>query len=110
MSLLWLVLAQAPKSGRFSPVSIRHVYSSTAALLTGPSESFRSLLPQTWRYHFVNGEEPCLPADGIEDVYPEPFFCYYDVPSFENVEAAHELIHEILEDEGPFDAVLAYSQ
>lgn len=68
------------------------------------------MLPAGWVFEFVDGEQECLPADGVEEIYPAPYFCYYDVPTFENVQAAHALIHEILEEEGPFDAVMGFSQ
>ncbi|CAK3786716.1 Hypothetical predicted protein [Lecanosticta acicola] len=77
---------------------------------SGRYKAFRNLLPSTWRYQFYDGGEPCELADGIKEVYPGPYFCLYDIPSFENVQAAHDLVYEIIEDDGPFDAVMGYSQ
>lgn len=39
-----------------------------------------------------------------------PFWCYYDNFAPASVKKAHELITEIIEDEGPFDGILGFSQ
>lgn len=41
---------------------------------------------------------------------PGPFYCWYRKVEPGPVRLAHELIHEIIEEEGPFDGVIAFSQ
>jgi hypothetical protein len=41
---------------------------------------------------------------------PGPFFCWYKKVEPGPVRQAHELVHEIIEEEGPFDGVIAFSQ
>jgi len=38
------------------------------------------------------------------------FYCYYDAFDPANVKKAHELLTEVIEEEGPFDGVLGFSQ
>lgn len=68
------------------------------------------MLPASWTFDFVNGEETCLSADGIDKVYPEPYFCYYNVPTLESMQAAHELVQEVIDEDGPFDGIIGFSQ
>ena len=43
-------------------------------------------------------------------IYPEPYLCYYPLPTPELVRAAHEQVLEVIEEEGPIDAIIAFSQ
>ena len=46
----------------------------------------------------------------IKSLFPGPYLCYYPLPTYENVKAAHEYIEEIIDEEGPFDGVIGFSQ
>ena len=46
----------------------------------------------------------------IAAVYPEPYLCFYPSAQPALVEAAQSFIHEIIEEEGPFDGVIGFSQ
>lgn len=41
--------------------------------------------------------------------YPGPYLCYYDAPTPEAVQAAVDLVFEVVEEDGPYDAVLGFS-
>ena len=43
-------------------------------------------------------------------MFPGPYLCYYDIPLESKVRAAQQYISEILEEEGPFDGILGFSQ
>ena len=43
-------------------------------------------------------------------MFPGPYLCYYDMPLGSKVRAAQEYIMEVVEDEGPFDGILGFSQ
>ena len=70
----------------------------------------RAALPAHWEWEFFDGEVECDPAPGLGDVYPRPFHSYFEIPSVHGIEAAHEAILGFIEDEGPFDAVLGFSE
>ncbi|KAL7621660.1 hypothetical protein AAE478_008987 [Parahypoxylon ruwenzoriense] len=59
---------------------------------------------------FVDGLIQCEPADGAKGVFPGPFYCYYDKPVLERLQAAYNLIQEVIDDEGPFYGVVGFSQ
>ena len=43
-------------------------------------------------------------------MFPGPYLCYYDIPLESKVRAAQEYILGVVEDEGPFDGILGFSQ
>jgi hypothetical protein len=72
--------------------------------------AFRSLLPQDWDWQFVDGEEESDPAPGVDSVYPGPYSCYYVEPSTKNLQDALDLVYHVMDEEGPFDAIMGFSQ
>ena len=46
----------------------------------------------------------------MESFFPGPYFCYYDLPTDDLVRQAQVYIEEIIEEEGPFDGVIGFSQ
>lgn len=49
-------------------------------------------------------------CEGLGAFATGPFWCYYDNFAPSSVKRAHQLINEIIEDEGPFDGILGFSQ
>ncbi|RMZ80488.1 hypothetical protein DV737_g3017, partial [Chaetothyriales sp. CBS 132003] len=74
------------------------------------AEMFRSLLPDHFQYEFFDGEHEYPAAEGCADIFPGPYYAFYPVPTTMDVELAHQYVAEIIEDEGPFDAVMGFSQ
>lgn len=75
-----------------------------------PTEMFRSLLPKHFEYEFFDADNEYPAAEGCADIFPGPYYCFYPVPTTNNVELAHQYVQEIIEEEGPFDAVMGFSQ
>jgi hypothetical protein len=85
-----------------------HGMGTNAEILATQTASFRAQLPSHFAFEFLEGQEPCSAADGVEKIYPGPYLCWYESPpSMEKVAEAHKTICEIIEEDGPFDAVLA---
>lgn len=42
--------------------------------------------------------------------YPGPYYCFYELPIPEQVEAAFDLLTDVIEEEGPFDGIIGFSQ
>jgi hypothetical protein len=51
-----------------------------------------------------------LTLTAIPSIMPGPFYCWYTRVETEHIRAAHELVHEIIEEEGPFDGLIGFSQ
>jgi hypothetical protein len=70
----------------------------------------RSHLPHDWEWHFVDGEDSCDPAEGVDGVYAGPYLAYYTLPSLETIAECHEWLDDIIDEMGPFDIIIGYSQ
>jgi len=46
----------------------------------------------------------------IKSYFPGPYLCYYNLPNHDLVKQAKTYIEEIIEEEGPFDGVVGFSQ
>jgi len=66
------------------------------------------LLPPSFEYEFIDGEEESDPAKGIDAIYPGPYLQYASCA--ETVDKAIAYLEEIMEEEGPFDGVIGFSQ
>ncbi|KAJ5533541.1 hypothetical protein N7494_010093 [Penicillium frequentans] len=64
----------------------------------------------SWEFHYLCGEETCLPAPGIEKSFAEPYFCYSRHFDPESEDTAHALLEETIAQKGPFDGAIGFSQ
>jgi pimeloyl-ACP methyl ester carboxylesterase len=67
-------------------------------------------LDPSHEFVFVDGLVACEPADGVDSLFPGPFYCYYDKPVTRQLEDAYKLLIEVMEEDGPFDGVFGFSQ
>lgn len=74
------------------------------------AEIFRSLLPEDLEYDFFDADHEIGAADGVEGIFPGPYTCWYPVPTQTNVKDAHQVVWDLIEEEGPFDIVMGFSQ
>ncbi|KAJ9664377.1 hypothetical protein H2198_000306 [Neophaeococcomyces mojaviensis] len=87
-----------------------HGMGTNSGIFEAQSEIFRGMLPKHFEYDFFDADHEIQAAEGCENVFPGPYTCWYPVPTRTNVKAAHELIWEFIEEEGPYDAVMGFSQ
>ncbi|KAK8879253.1 Dihydrofolate reductase [Apiospora arundinis] len=72
-----------------------------------------SIIAQLGSHHeffFADGLIQCDAAEGVEEVFSGPFYCYYEKASQGRLHQAFDLIYELIEDEGPFDGIFGFSQ
>ncbi|KAL4971258.1 serine hydrolase FSH [Aspergillus desertorum] len=68
------------------------------------------LLPDYFEWVFVNADYDCQAAAGVSAVYPGPYLSFYNTPYTKQIADAHEFIEEVIEQDGPFDAIMGFSQ
>ncbi|KAL9107661.1 MAG: hypothetical protein Q9227_007468 [Pyrenula ochraceoflavens] len=77
--------------------------------MTGPLR--RELEEQHHTFDFFQGDFDCEPPPGVDQIYKGPYKTWYrphiDAASHRQ---AKELVLDIIENDGPFDAVMAFSQ
>jgi predicted esterase len=104
-----------------------HGYGTSASVLESQFGALAAQSDKTWEYIPIDGEVECSKAPswyqprpldkwcsdfktGVGAFVPGPFFCYYKSFAPSDVKKAHELVSDIIEEEGPFDGVFGFSQ
>ncbi|KAJ5091913.1 EF-hand calcium-binding domain protein [Penicillium alfredii] len=72
--------------------------------------SLRSRISPGHTFDFVDAEADCPPAPGVDGFYPGPYIGWF--PSYEppSVKKVQESLKEIIEEDGPYDGVIAFSE
>ncbi|KAK5957875.1 hypothetical protein OHC33_001064 [Knufia fluminis] len=86
-----------------------HGYGTNIAVLENQLSTIASNVNDI-DFEYVNGQIESSKARGLGAFTTGPFWCYYDSFAPSKVREAHEMITEIIEDEGPFDGILGFSQ
>jgi len=47
---------------------------------------------------------------GIDAFFPGPYYCFYELPTPDQVQEAYDFVTETIEEEGPFDGIIGFSQ
>lgn len=87
-----------------------HGMGTNGAIFEAQTASFRSFLPPHFTFDFLDAEHDSPAAEGIGEVYPAPYLCWYPVPTRGSVTDAHEFVWDVIREDGPFDAVMGFSQ
>ncbi|KAL2069773.1 hypothetical protein VTL71DRAFT_14452 [Oculimacula yallundae] len=87
-----------------------HGYGTNSTILEATFAPIRAHLPANWEFQFLDGLVEVPPTPGVGDIYPGPFCCYHGEPTLQDLQAVYELCMEVVEEDGPFDAILGFSQ
>ncbi|MCJ1396152.1 hypothetical protein MMC18_009041 [Xylographa bjoerkii] len=90
-------------------VDVVHDYFIGMPQMDSPA-AFRALLPSDYHFVFVDGPTKCDAAPGIAALYEPPYLCWYKTPTTTKIAGARRLVLSIIEEKGPFDAVMGFSQ
>ncbi|EGP86305.1 unnamed protein product [Zymoseptoria tritici ST99CH_1A5] len=87
-----------------------HGQGASPAIMESQTSTFRAYLPPTWSFDYL--EAPCdsEPGPGLKGIYPPPHFCFFDKYNPEELEEAVEYVREVVEADGPYDAIMGFSQ
>lgn len=66
------------------------------------------MLPSTYEYEFIDGEERADPPFGLDLIYPGPYLQYASCA--DAIDRALAYLEEVINEEGPFDGVIGFSQ
>ncbi|KAL8942171.1 MAG: hypothetical protein Q9216_001818 [Gyalolechia sp. 2 TL-2023] len=80
-----------------------HGMGTNPEILEAQIGPLRSRLSGSHEFVYLAGEVECDPAPG-------PYLCYYKIPTTAHVTAAHDLVLDFIDDEGPFDGIIGFSQ
>lgn len=72
--------------------------------------SLRAQLPPNWHFDYVQSPNETEPAEELRGVYPGPNYEYFDKYTPDTMSEATEYVDEVLEDQGPYDGIVGFSQ
>ncbi|KAK4149588.1 serine hydrolase FSH [Chaetomidium leptoderma] len=87
-----------------------HGMGTNSAIYEAQLSPIRAHLGPEHEFVFVDGILESEPADSVAGIFPPPFVCYYSKPTQDQLEAAYDLVEEVMDEEGPFDGVFGFSQ
>ncbi|KAK4106757.1 hypothetical protein N658DRAFT_415690 [Parathielavia hyrcaniae] len=69
-----------------------------------------SRLSAQHEFDFVDGELDCRAAPGMSKLYPPPYLCWYERGHPQEIQAAQDYLRSIIDQDGPYDGVIAFSE
>ncbi|TAQ90648.1 hypothetical protein B7494_g1068 [Chlorociboria aeruginascens] len=88
-----------------------HGFGTNSDIFEVQISQIRERLGSWCEFVFLDGELECEPADGISRIFPGPYLCYHPkVPTVSELTSARALVLSVLEEEGPFDGIVGFSQ
>jgi hypothetical protein len=87
-----------------------HGQGSSATIFESQLSRLIAALPPHYTFNFVDAPVECGPGLDVGDVYPGPYHCFFDSYTPERMTDAIEHVREIIEEDGPYDAIIAFSQ
>ncbi|KAF7587314.1 hypothetical protein BBP40_007399, partial [Aspergillus hancockii] len=61
-------------------------------------------------FDFLDAPHPTIPAPGIDLFYPAPYYTFWETDTVPAVRAARNWLLDYISNNGPYDAVMAFSQ
>jgi len=68
------------------------------------------MLPPSWEFDFVDAPFDCNAAPELTGIYPGPYHCFFDKYSEENMSQAVDFVREVVDEDGPYDCIMGFSQ
>ncbi|KAL4877348.1 serine hydrolase-domain-containing protein [Aspergillus karnatakaensis] len=87
-----------------------HPWGASAEIFEKQMSLICSMIGESHDYVFLDGPVSCGPAKEVPRNVPGPFYNWYDGLSSSQARDAHDLVKDVIEDDGPFDGVIGFSQ
>ncbi|KAF1347665.1 serine hydrolase FSH [Delphinella strobiligena] len=92
-----------------------HGKGTSAAILESQTAQFRCFLPPSYSgtehaFDFIDAPLLSDPAPPVDHFYAGPFYSWYALPLTSELENAHEWLSNLIQEKGPYDGVLGFSQ
>ncbi|KAL4914421.1 serine hydrolase FSH [Aspergillus aurantiobrunneus] len=87
-----------------------HGYGTNPEVMKHQMSALLQHCDPSWDFHFLKAQVESPPAPGVGNAFPGPYLCWaLDLGTTAN-KAASDQIHEVFQNEGPFDGVFGFSQ
>lgn len=87
-----------------------HGHGTSASIFKSQTAAFRSKLPDTYTFDFVDAPFTSPGAPGITAIYKTQTYTWWPQPTPEAIRGAHRWVVDYARRHGPYDAVCCFSQ
>ncbi|KAH7417570.1 serine hydrolase FSH [Cadophora sp. MPI-SDFR-AT-0126] len=87
-----------------------HGMGTSSMIFEAELKKYTEVLGVGHEFVFINGFHESGPAAGLPESATPPYFCFYRKISCSEMQVTHDELKSIIEDEGPFDACIGFSQ
>ncbi|KAK3300903.1 serine hydrolase-domain-containing protein [Chaetomium fimeti] len=87
-----------------------HPWGTSGFIFEKQLQTLSGMLGPTHEYVYINGSIPSARARDLPEFVKGPYYCWYEGLSTPQCLEAHDIIAETIEEEGPFDGVIGFSQ
>ena len=72
--------------------------------------AFRTKLPESYQFDFVDAPFHCAPAPGIKVLFDSGHYTWWPKATINAIRGAHKWLIDYIEENGPYDAIIGFSQ
>ncbi|QSZ30720.1 hypothetical protein DSL72_000278 [Monilinia vaccinii-corymbosi] len=87
-----------------------HGKGTSAEIFSIQSAAFRSRLPSSYKFDFLDGPYTSPPAAGVSLFFNPPYYAYYDSTDPSAIRESYSFLQQHIDKNGPYDGVMCFSQ
>ncbi|KAK3390972.1 serine hydrolase FSH [Podospora didyma] len=87
-----------------------HGHGTSAQIFKSQTVAFRSKLDPSYTFDFVDAPFDSAPAPGINVLFESGHYTWWPKPTVNCIKGAHKWLIDYIDEHGPYDAVICFSQ
>ncbi|KAL2023971.1 hypothetical protein VTK56DRAFT_206 [Thermocarpiscus australiensis] len=87
-----------------------HGQGTSAYIFKSQTAALRSKLSSKFTFDFVDAPFHCAPAPGIKVLFDTGHYTWWPKPTINAIRGAHKWVADYMDEHGPYDAVMGFSQ
>ncbi|KAK4662829.1 hypothetical protein QC763_602870 [Podospora pseudopauciseta] len=87
-----------------------HGQGTSAYIFKSQTVALRAKLPKSYEFDFVDAPFHCAPAPGIKVLFDSSHYTWWPKATINGIKGAHKWLIDYIEENGPYDAVICFSQ
>ncbi|KAK3944818.1 family of serine hydrolases 1 [Diplogelasinospora grovesii] len=87
-----------------------HGAGTSAYIFKSQTVAFRSKLPPSWSFDFIDAPFPAASAPGVNVLFDSAHYSWFARPTVNAIRGAHQHLLDYLSENGPYDLVICFSQ
>ncbi|KAM7214129.1 family of serine hydrolases 1 [Rhypophila decipiens] len=87
-----------------------HGHGTSASIMKSQTVAFRSKLPPSYSFDFVDAPFHCAPAPGIKVLFESGHYTWWPKATINGIRGSHKWLIDYIDEHGPYDAIIGFSQ